>query len=142
MSEIKRTAIVTAAAQGMGGAAVRRLAAMGMNLALVDLQAEALEAQADYCRGLGVEVATHVADVTDRDAVQRIVGATHKRFSRVDAMLNVAGGGGPRNLHQIDEIEPDDWDLVIDLNLKSTYLWCRAVVPLMREQRYGRIVNM
>ncbi len=142
MSAVKRTAIVTAAAQGMGGASARRLAEMGMNLSLVDLQGEALQRQADDCRSLGVEVLCTVADTTDSAAAAQIVAKTHAHFGRVDAMVNIAGGGGPRNLHQIDEIEPADWDLVMSLNLRSTYLWCREVVPLMREQRYGRIVNM
>lgn len=142
MSAIKRVAIVTGAAQGMGGASARRLAAMGMSLSLVDLQPQPLKAQEAYCRAQGVEVICSVADVADSEAVRRVVGLTQETFGRIDAMLNIAGGAGPRNLHQIDEIEPDDWELVMALNLRSTYLWCRAVVPLMRKQGYGRIVNM
>jgi NAD(P)-dependent dehydrogenase (short-subunit alcohol dehydrogenase family) len=142
MEQIKRTAIVTAAAQGMGGASARRLAAMGMNLSLVDIQEDALEKQAEHCRNLGVQVITTKADVTDTVAIADVVAKTKASFGRIDALLNIAGGAGPRNLHQIDEIEPEDWDLVMSLNLRSTYLWCKAVMPIMREQEYGRIVNM
>jgi NAD(P)-dependent dehydrogenase (short-subunit alcohol dehydrogenase family) len=139
---MKRTAIVTAAAQGMGGATALRLADMGMDLVLLDLQEELLRTRAEECRRRGVKVIEVVGDVTSEALVKEVVGRTVTQFGRVDAMLNIAGGAGPRNLHQIDEIEPDTWDWVLSMNLRSTYLWCRAVVPIMREQRYGRIVNM
>lgn len=138
----RRVAVVTAAAQGMGGASAVRLAAMGMDLVLVDVQQDALQESASRCREHGVEVLEVAGDVTDAVFAKGAVGRAQGHFGRVDAMLNIAGGAGSRNLHQIDEIEPEHWDWVQSMNLRSTYLWCREVIPLMRQRRYGRIVNM
>jgi NAD(P)-dependent dehydrogenase (short-subunit alcohol dehydrogenase family) len=142
MNKSRRVAVVTAAAQGMGGACALRLAALGTHLVLVDLQQDALQDRAARCRALGVDVLTAPGDVTDATFAKATIGHAHGHFGRVDALLNIAGGAGPRNLHQIDEIAPEDWDWVMAMNLRSTYLWCREVVPIMRTQRHGRIVNM
>lgn len=125
MAEQRRSAIVTGAAQGIGLATAHGLAAQGVDLCLVDNNAEALAQAARAVATNEVQVIHHAADVTKRSDVEGFVG-----------------GAGPRNLHQIDEFEDDDWDLVIALNLRSTFLACRAVMPIMRAQNYGRIVNM
>jgi NAD(P)-dependent dehydrogenase (short-subunit alcohol dehydrogenase family) len=137
----QRTAIITGAAHGIGLATAHRIAETGARLALVDLQAEALEKAADNVDARSHGVLRFAADVTDAAAARRVVDAVRSQTGSVDILVNVAGGAGPKNLHQIDEIEPDVWDHVIALNLRSTYLWCREVVPLMREQGYGRIIN-
>lgn len=125
MAEQCRSAIVTGAAQGIGLATAHGLAAQGVDLCLVDNNAEALAQAARAVATNEVQVIHHAADVTKRSDVEGFVG-----------------GAGPRNLHQIDEFEDDVWDLVIALNLRSTFLACRAVMPIMRAQNYGRIVNM
>ncbi len=142
MAEDRRSAIITGAAQGIGLATAQKLAADGMNLCLVDQNAEVLEATAQDLSNTGVEVIHRAADVTKKTDIEAFVAAALDAFGRVDALANIAGGAGPRNLYQIDEFDDDDWDLVITLNLRSTFLACRAVIPIMREQKYGRIVNM
>lgn len=137
----RKTAIVTGAARGIGLAAARLIADTDVHIALVDLHAEALAGAAGGIDSLSRKVLQFAADVTDEQAAQRIVSAVVAETGGVDILVNVAGGAGPDNLHQIDEITPDVWDHVITLNLKSTYLWCRAVFPVMRQQRYGRIIN-
>jgi NAD(P)-dependent dehydrogenase (short-subunit alcohol dehydrogenase family) len=141
MTDPIRTAIVTGAASGIGRATAERLARAGRNLVLVDINAEALAKVGDALREGGAEVRCHVADATVPQAAEATVASALKAFGSVDILANIAGGAGPRNLHQIDEIGLDDWDLVIGLNLRSTFLWCRAVVPSMREAGYGRIIN-
>lgn len=137
----KRTAIVTGAARGIGLATARCIAETGAHMVLVDLQTDALQQAAQSIDGTSRAVLHFEADVTDEQAVKRIVAAVTAQTGGIDILVNVAGGAGPKNLHQIDEIEPDVWDHVIALNLRSTYLWCRAVVPVMRQQQYGRIIN-
>lgn len=61
-------------------------------------------------------------------------------FGRIDALVNIAGGAGPVRAYQVDEFSEPVWQHVMDLNVTSTFLCCRAVVPVMRRQRYGRIV--
>jgi NAD(P)-dependent dehydrogenase (short-subunit alcohol dehydrogenase family) len=141
MTTIQRVAIVTGAASGIGLATAARLARNGVRLALVDLQADAISQAAAKLKEAGAEAGFHVADVTSSSDAERITGETMSRYGRIDILANIAGGAGPKNLHQIDEIGLDDWDNVIALNLRSTFLWCRAAIPAMREQGYGRIVN-
>ncbi len=81
-----------------------------------------------------------VADVTDAGQVASVTEACLAAFGRIDALVNVTGGAGPVRVHQVDEISDAVWQHVLDLNVKSTFLCCRAVVPSMRQQRYGRIV--
>ncbi len=136
-----RTAIITGGAGDIGFATARRLAAAGVGICLVDLDESKLVAAAESLLGLGAKVIHATADVTDPVAVESFAAKALEAFGRVDILVNVAGGAGPRNLHQIDEIGIDDWDSVVVLNLRSTFLCCRAVVPHMRRQAYGRIVN-
>lgn len=138
----RRCAIVTGAAQGIGFATAQNLSAAGVNLYLVDYNSEALDAAARDISETGVKVIHQSADVTNKTDIEAFVQAAMKAFGRIDALANIAGGAGPRNLYQIDEFGDDDWDQVITLNLRSTFLACRAVIPIMREQKYGRIVNM
>ncbi|MDP2801846.1 MAG: SDR family NAD(P)-dependent oxidoreductase [Phreatobacter sp.] len=141
MTDPVRTAIVTGAASGIGRATAERLARAGRKLVLVDINAAPLATVGDALREEGADVRCHVADATSPQAAEATVASALEAFGSVDILANIAGGAGPRNLHQIDEIGLDDWDLVMGLNLRSTFLWCRAVVPLMREAGYGRIIN-
>lgn len=141
MTSGQRAAIITGAGSGIGLATAARLARQGLRLALVDIHAEALAQAAAGLKDAGAEVRHHVADVTTPADAERVAGDTLRAFGGIDILANIAGGAGPRNLHQIDEIGIEDWDSVIALNLRSTFLWCRAVVPAMRERGYGRIVN-
>lgn len=137
----KRTAIITGGARGIGLATARVIAETDVHIVLVDLQAEALETAARLIDASRRDVLHFAADVTDATATQRIVADIVSRTGGIDILVNIAGGAGPKDLHLIDEIEPDVWDDVINLNLRSTYLWCREVFPTMRAQHYGRIVN-
>ena len=142
MTDTDRVAIVTGAANGIGKATAIRLAEDGFALFLVDKDEGGLAATVGAIADAGGIAEARSADVLSRSEVEAAVAAAMTTYGRIDAVANIAGGAGPRNLHQIDEIEDDDWDLVIDLNLRSTFMCCRAVVPIMRDQRYGRIVNM
>lgn len=137
---VNRTAIVTGGAGGIGLATVERLLAKGMNVMLVD--ADAGQAENAARRFSSDRLAVSVADVMLAEPVERSVEETLTRFGRVDALVNVAGGAGPIKVHEIEKIEPDTWDLVMNLNVRSVFLYCRAVMPHMRKQRYGRIVNI
>ncbi|MBM3619169.1 MAG: SDR family oxidoreductase [Alphaproteobacteria bacterium] len=142
MSGMRRVALITGGAQGIGRASAARLIAQGFDVALADIQAERVAATASELGQNGARVAGFTADVGDAAAVERLRAAVEDAFGRIDALVHVAGGAGPRNVQQIDEIEPDLWDQVIDLNLRSAYLMARAVVPGMRTRRHGRIVLM
>jgi len=132
-----QVAVVTGAAQGLGQAIARRLAEEGARVVLGDIDAAGLERAARAIRETGSEALTAMGDVTEADAATRLIGAALERFGRLDILVNNVGGS--RNA-RIWEMTPDDWDFVIRLNLRSTFLCTRAAVPHMMRQRRGRIV--
>ena len=144
MSAVKKgdagCAIVTGAAGGIGLAAARQLASQGFSVFLVDLDEAGLQTALESVKAGGANATACVADVTSTEQVNAAVRAAAE-WGRINALVNVAGGSGPKRVRDIEGIDDSDWDFVIDLNLKSVFLFCRAVVPHMRAQRYGRIVN-
>lgn len=133
-------AIVTGAAGGIGLAAAKRLASQGFAVFMVDRDEAGLRAALEQVKAAGGKATMHVADVTSTDQVNAAVKAAAE-FGPIRALVNVAGGSGPKPMRDIEGIEDSDWDFVVDSNLKSVFLFCRAVMPHMRAQRYGRIVN-
>ncbi|MBL0919944.1 MAG: SDR family oxidoreductase [Hydrogenophaga sp.] len=141
-NELKdRTALITAAAGSLGTATSRRLAAAGARLFLTDVDAEGLARLAAELAQSGAEVRHAVADAVLAQDVQRVVQAAHEAWGRLDILVNIAGGAGGTTVRDIDQIDEATWDAVLDLNLKSSFLFSRAAVPFMRERGFGRIVN-
>jgi 3-oxoacyl-[acyl-carrier protein] reductase len=132
-----KTAIVTGAAGGIGSAVARQFAREGANLCLADKRPGIAVAQ--EIRELGRTAIEQPTDVTDSAAVRLMVERTLAAFGRVDILVNVAGVSSHGSSEQVTEAE---WDRVLTNNLKSVFLCCRAVIPPMRAQRYGRIVNI
>jgi NAD(P)-dependent dehydrogenase (short-subunit alcohol dehydrogenase family) len=134
-----KSVIVTGGSGMIGRATVERLAASGCDVLAVDVNAAALADLEKTPRGAG-HVSTFVADVTDPAQVAAATEKAQSLFGTIDALVNVAGGAGPTAAFEIESIETDVWDHVIALNVRSTFLFCRAVVPLMRREGFGRIV--
>lgn len=133
------TAIVTGAASGIGEATVRLLAADGANVVLADLNAEAVQAIADELTGDGAGVRACRLDVREPDQVQAVVDATMDAFGRVDILVN---GAGICDVYAgIAETTIEQWDRIVDVNLRGTFLCCKAVIPAMRRHG-GCIVNI
>jgi NAD(P)-dependent dehydrogenase (short-subunit alcohol dehydrogenase family) len=138
-----RVAIVTGAAKGMGGAISAALASEGAHLVLAAREPGPLEALSETLgrregsrRSLAVPT-----DVVDERSVGALVQRTLEAFGRIDILVNAAGVIGPIET-PLHRIAPEDWDRVLAVNLKGVFLCCRAVVPAMMEQRYGRIINI
>jgi 3-oxoacyl-[acyl-carrier protein] reductase len=133
-----RVALVAASSRGLGRAIASELAAEGVNLVLCARDQAPLDAAADEIRAAhSVEVLSQTADVTREEEVQALVGSALYRFHRLDIL--VANCGGPR-AGGFSDLEPRDWQQGLELNLISTMLLARAAVPLMRRDRWGRIV--
>jgi NADP-dependent 3-hydroxy acid dehydrogenase YdfG len=134
------TAIVTGGAGGIGKATVRRLLDRGMSVFIIDANEGSLQAVLSEFGNASPRLDGCVADVLDEQQVIRSVGQAVQRFSGVYALVHVAGGAGPKRARDIEDFQLSEWSHVIDLNLTSAFLAARAVVPLMRKQRRGRIV--
>ncbi|HEV8724125.1 MAG TPA: 3-oxoacyl-ACP reductase FabG [Candidatus Binatia bacterium] len=133
-----KVAIVTGGGGGIGDAIVQRFAREGAKLAVADIDAEAAKASAANVAAKGADGMPIAADVTDKKSVDEMVQSTFDRWGRIDILINVAGGAD-RKL--VVDMTAADWDHIVDMNLKSTFLCSQAVLPTMLKQKYGKIVN-
>ncbi len=131
-----KVAVVTGAAQGIGRAIADGLAAEGARIVVVDLQ-RAEETAAAYPDGVGL-----TADVADETDVERVVGEARERCGTIDVLVNNAGLYASLAMRPFTEIPLEEWRQVMDVNVASMFLTCRAVVPVMRGQGGGKIVNI
>ena len=136
-----RTAIVTGAAKGMGRDICLTLAREGANLAIAAREVAPLEALGSEITALGRKAVVVPTDVTDEAAVERLVARARETFGRIDILVNAAGVTGPIET-PVWEIKADDFDHVIAVNLRGTFLPTKHVLPTMIKQRYGKIVNI
>ena len=132
-------AIVTGAARGIGQAIALKLASCGADLALCDLKAEWLEETAEKVKALGRTVRCYEGDVSKGDDVNAVVKQMHADFGQLDVLVNNAGITRDGLMMRMSE---DDWDAVLDINLKGTFLFSKAAGRVMMKQRKGAIVNI
>ena len=135
----KRVAIVTGGARGIGRGCAHALAERGFDVALVDLLAPEMERTAGEIRAKGRRALAYESDASRFDLAQKIADAIVGEWGRIDVLVNNAGRSMPKGLLEISE---EEWDRTIEINLKSCFNWCRAVVPAMLAQKGGRIVSM
>jgi 3-oxoacyl-[acyl-carrier protein] reductase len=135
-----RVALVTGASRGIGKAIALALGEAGAAVAVnYRERRDDAEAVAEAIRGGGGRAAACGADVSLRSAVQAMVDTINEQLGPVDILVNNAGMSAPRSL---DEITEEDFDRTIAANLKSAFLCTQTVLPPMRAQRWGRIVNI
>ena len=135
---IGRRAVITGAAQGIGLSIAQRLLASGAEVCLWDQDAALLDQTSELLASSTVH--TKIVDVTDSDAVRVAVKETLADLGSIDILINNAGIAGPTVPSW--EYPISDWKKVIDVDLNAVYYCCRAVIPMMREQDYGRVVNV
>jgi len=131
-----KVAIVTGAAQGIGNAIADGLAREGARIVVADLQ-RAEEAARAYPGGVGLTV-----DVSREEDVARMASETVERCGSIDILVNNAGLYASLAMRPFTEIPLEEWRQVMDVNVASMFLACRAVVPVMRERGGGKIVNI
>ncbi len=133
-----RVALVTGAVSGIGAATARRFAREGALVAVNDAKAEGLEAVAGEIRAAGAKALVVPGDVARRTEVERMVAETVRAFGRLDILINNAGINRDAMAAKMTE---EQWDAVLAVNLKGTFLCCQAALPGMRERAWGRVVN-
>lgn len=134
-----RSAVITGAGRGLGEAMALRLAEEGADILIADIDFEAAKNVAEKINGMGRKGLAYEVDVRDSKNVNEMVEYAISEFGKVDILVNNAGTFRD-NL--IENISDEDWDLVLDVNLKGAFLCSRAVVPHMKERRYGKIINI
>jgi NAD(P)-dependent dehydrogenase (short-subunit alcohol dehydrogenase family) len=136
-----QTAIVTGAAKGMGRAISLRLAGEGADLILAARDVPPLEAVAAAAQALGRRALVVPVDVRDEGQVQSMVETAVRTFGRIDVLVNCAGTTGPVET-PVQEIRAEEWDDLLAINLRGTFLPTKHVVPVMLRQQRGKIVNI
>ena len=134
-----RVAIVTGGGHGIGKAYARRLADEGAAVVIAELDGAAAERVAAEVGGLAVRT-----DVAEEASVAEMARRTVDRYGRIDVLVNNAAifATIPMSRAPFDQIDPAEWDRMMAVNLRGTWLACRAVIPQMRKQRYGKIINI
>jgi NAD(P)-dependent dehydrogenase (short-subunit alcohol dehydrogenase family) len=130
-----RVACVTGASSGIGRAAASRLAASGARVVAVARREAELAA---WSEANGGETAFVVADLADRGRLPEVAAAVAEPFGAADILVNAAG---INTRQRADDVTPEGWDTTLDLNLAAPFFLAQALVPAMRERRWGRIVN-
>lgn len=136
---MNKIAVVTGAASGIGRAVIERLSREDFIGVILDINDEGGKEVASEIQNLGKQAAFMRVDVSMESAVQAAFEKIISNHGRVDVLVNVAGGSLHR--HGIEEFPLEHWRAVVDLNLTSTFLCCRAVIGVMKTQRSGAIVN-
>ena len=138
-----RVAIVTGGAKGLGRAFALKLAEEGARVMVVTRKDMAnLEKTVQQIKDLGGEAALFQADVARETDMLNMAEATNKAFGRIDVLINNAAIYDGIKRKPFHEIDPDEWDLVMTVNVKGAFLAARAVFPYMKAQGYGKIVNL
>jgi NAD(P)-dependent dehydrogenase (short-subunit alcohol dehydrogenase family) len=134
-----KVALVTGGGRGLGEAICRTLAEAGMKIVVGDLRLDLADAVADSLKEAGGEALALRLDVTDEDQIDVVVEETLNRFGRLDVLVNNAGVDVTV---PIDELTVDQWDRIVAVNLRAPFILSRLVLPHMREQGGGHIVNI
>jgi 3-oxoacyl-[acyl-carrier protein] reductase len=134
----QKIALITGAGQGMGKAVAFTLAQQGAQIAINDRNKDAAEETVSELQKLGFNAIAVPADVTQKNDVQHMIQKTMGHFGTLHILINNAGILYPTKVIDIPE---DEWDRVIDVNLKGTFLCSQAVLPTLQKNNWGRIVN-
>lgn len=134
-----KVAVVTGAGRGLGEAAALRLAEEGANVVVSDIDEASARQMMEKIQALGRESISVKTDVSVRPEAEALMEATVKKFGRIDILVNNAGITRDTSLRKMTE---EDWDLVIDINLKGSFNCAQFAARHMIEKKYGKIINL
>jgi NAD(P)-dependent dehydrogenase (short-subunit alcohol dehydrogenase family) len=139
-----RTALITGASRGIGRACAVALAQAGHRVVLAARDLAKLEEAAVEIRSAGGEAFVAEMDLGSSESIKAAIARAAKEFGGIDILVNAVGGSTviPRPSATVDELALDEWKKIIDFNLDGTFLFTHAVVPVMKRQQSGKIVNL
>ena len=139
-----RVALITAAGRGIGRATAEIIGREGGTVVAVDLDRTVLDETVEKIRKAGGVAHAVTADALDAARVAATVRAVAEQHGRIDILVNAVGGSTiiPKPAAPVDELALDDWQRLLHFNLTGTFLFCNAVVPVMKRRRFGKIVNI
>jgi len=139
-----KVTIITGAAHGIGKAYARRFAEEGAHVVIADVDALAGEAAAKTISVAGFSAWARTSDVRSYASIDGLMRETADRFGRIDVLLNNAAIYVTQRLWKgpLEELELDEWDRVLEVNLKGVFLCCKAAIPIMKRQKNGKIINV
>ncbi len=139
MSEIEKVVIITGASSGLGEATARRLAHKGAKLMLAARREDRLKELVSDLEKEGGTAKYQVTDVTDRQSVEALAKATKQAYDRIDVLVNNAG---LMPLSPLAATKVDEWETMVDVNIKGVLYNIAAVMPIMLQQEFGHIINL
>lgn len=139
-----KVAIITGAGHGIGLAYARRLASEGASVVIAEIDGTAAQAAADELSNQGLSAIAIQTNVIDTKSLENMVKTTIDKFGRIDILVNNAAifATIPMSRSPYDEIEIEEWDAMMAVNVKGPWLACRAVTPIMKQQKSGKIINI
>lgn len=138
-----KTAIITGASQGLGAHIAHRFVAAGANVMLCARDSKALQSLTDELRAKAApeqKIAFHACDITHEDSPRELVAATIKQLGGVHVLVNNAGIWGPKG--EVEENDWSEWVYTVQINLLASVMMCREVLPAMKQQGYGKIIQL
>jgi NAD(P)-dependent dehydrogenase (short-subunit alcohol dehydrogenase family) len=142
MDVTDKIAIVTGAGRGIGRGISLVFAQNGADIVVADINVEDAQSVAAEVEKLGRKALALHVDVTDQESVETMVHEAISRFGRIDILVNNAGVIGAEGWEGRDVSSEEDWDVIYEVNVKSMNRVTRAVIPYMKERRYGKIINI
>lgn len=140
-----KVVIVTGGAHGIGKAYCKGFAGAGARVVIADIAAEAAEKTAtEIAKEIGAQTLALYTDVSNEASTKTMAAKVLERFGRIDVLINNAAVFSivPMNRGRIETIDPDEWDRLMAVNLRGLFFCCRAVLPTMRAQQSGKIINI
>ena len=137
-----RVALVTGGGRGLGAIYAQALAENGAKVAVADIDYEGALRVAEEIHASGAEALAVSVDISAEDNVAQAVAEVTRRFGKIDILVNNAGLFGGLKPRKLEEISVEEWDRVMAVNMRGTFLVTRAVVPIMKKNEYGKIINI